>query len=836
MTCQRPLALAWVLLCFILAAAHGIAAQELRVHACSGSDPCSTSTYGSEVSNTGMRTHPAGSTSSSSQQQEQGFGANSFAGLVNPGDAWSAASPLAVIRKLLVSSKTFGTPTDQQAAAHWSSLGSLTSGAGTAAATAAAEAALQPPTAVTSAAGSLLTGAAHAARLLLNSTAVTAGNTTGHNTTIANTPWPDIVYVHYQLAGNGLVSSVTGVPDKSPLKINATNRCDILRGRGLTVPWFYASENFGWSGLSCCYLLRWTITLLSQLGNCTGVVVAAQTPPEMSLKEWLQQLPTNITGLDLWGNALHGSLPEAFVAGNKLEVLFLGNNRFAGPLPDSWGSTLTQLRTLDLSGGNRFSGTLPWSWGGGRDMPLQYFRCTTSACDNITGEFPLAWRNMPLKYLLLSEGTKLEGQLPWAVYQLEGKSIFSRDSPDVLVFGRGSTVDLPDDLCLYRGSNDLAEDSKKLYTILGEKWLDIRADPSATFTNWYVEKILDELGSYNLSDYGEGLCVASNRYLYIAIVYGIFVLLLLGTVVYVLCPSKWFQCSFNNLLPSQAAAGSRSAKLTQVSFVMLLAGKGALVLFDIGSDFYAAWTLRDAKLYLGLYLGVLFAPNVIAGFVLHLRLCYLTKRQQLVNEPASCTFSLYGWLYAKGGGALLYASTLLLWPYWCLGQVPLLFVATVTHAKEKASESTSKKACCVRARWFHGIKYCVLLSFLVACIEAPFSAIVFTVHYARGMTADFPIVVSTKAWLLTAGSALLHIALEVFMLAASYKKGTLRSDVQGYFTGMVRVGEQAASAESPVGHGEESGLFPGSNDAEMVFDNGGETKRSRAGAVQLCRK
>jgi hypothetical protein len=781
-----------LLLALCLAAAHPspkAANQTSRTHASSGWPYL----VGGQLNSN--RQHGGSGSSSSNRLNKQG----SFRRLVQDASDLSAAAPPAVTRKLLlVSQASWASPTANNVT----------------------DLPLQNRTAVNTAA---------------------ASNSGYYAPVVARAQLADIVYVFYNKA-NKYGDVWTVKPSDSPLKSNAISRCGILQGGDLALqPDYYNDDqallNYGWSGSSCCCLLSWNTDLLSRLGNCTGVAVLARRPPEGSLQEWLQLLPRNITGLDLQWNGLQGPLPEAFVAGTGLEVLLLGNNNFSGPLPASWGNTLLHLRTVDISvdfngDGPNLSGVLPESW---RSLSkLQYFRCGDVACNGLTGSIPETWKQLDrLEYLILSKGTRLSGELPWGwVYQKPYKWNWTdiNSSPRVLVLGERSSVKLPlDEVCNTRGDNRL-EGFAKLY-VIGQRWYDLLHDPSIPITRSLVQFIISNRGNtwkdYSLTE--SSPCVRPNRYIYIPIVYGLFGLFLLGVLVYVVCPREWFQC-LNKCLPSQAAAvGNGNTRIAQLSFVLLLALKAALVLFDVGSDVFAVIQLYEAPLYFWMYIGVLFAPNVVAGLVLHFRLCYLTKHQKLEEGPPSCTFSMYQWLFTKGGGALLYASTIFLWPYWSLAQVPLLFAAIITHATKGAIWCSGRHSCAMRARWFQSVKHCALLSLLVACIEAPFSAIVFTVHYARGMTAEFPTKLTTQVFLITVVSALLHINLEVLTLAVSYKKGKLRSTLKSLFTDMVVVGEEAAAAAGC----EKEGQGCSGNDVVMLFDGGNGSKTP---AIQLCTK
>ena len=76
-----------------------------------------------------------------------------------------------------------------------------------------------------------------------------------------------------------------------------------------------------------------------------------------------------------------------------------------------------------------------------------------------------------------------------------------------------------------------------------------------------------------------------------------------------------------------ADPGGSGTRLSQAVSLLPLLQRAALVLFDVGSDVYAAWQLRKAPLYYWMFIGVLFTPNLLADLALHLRLCYLAIHQ-----------------------------------------------------------------------------------------------------------------------------------------------------------------------------------------------------------------
>ena len=143
---------------------------------------------------------------------------------------------------------------------------------------------------------------------------------------------------------------------------------------------------------------------------------------------------------------------------------------------------------------------------------------------------------------------------------------------------------------------------------------------------------------------------------------------------------------------------------------------------------------------------------------------------------------------------------------------------------------------CLECKWFHAMKFCALLYLLVACIEAPFSAVVFTVHYARGMSAAFPTLLTTRTFLITAGSGLLHIALEVWMLAPSIKEGRFKAKVKGLFTKIVQLEDEPTASATDQGAGKNGGSRSDAHVTVMVLKASGSRELPISSAVQLLKK
>ena len=113
-----------------------------------------------------------------------------------------------------------------------------------------------------------------------------------------------------------------------------------------------------------------------------------------------------VVGLDLFGNGLHGSLPETIGSLGNLRDLVLHHNRLTGPIPESLGA-LRKLETLDLSA-NRLDGGLPASLGQCRS--LEYLNVSSN---RLVGEIPRGlFRHLRKLEALHLDHNDLSGCLP----------------------------------------------------------------------------------------------------------------------------------------------------------------------------------------------------------------------------------------------------------------------------------------------------------------------------------------------------------------------------------------------------------------------------------------
>ncbi|WIA12826.1 hypothetical protein OEZ85_006454 [Tetradesmus obliquus] len=121
--------------------------------------------------------------------------------------------------------------------------------------------------------------------------------------------------------------------------------------------------------------------------------INAQGAP-LTPAEWLQVI-------DIRGNKLSGSLPD-ITAWKNLQLLFLSNNQFNGPVPSSWASVADVGRgiaTIDLRS-NRLSGVFPQFGSTGKmpDDAVFYLGYT-----GLRGPIPLSWSYFSLGFVDVAE-------------------------------------------------------------------------------------------------------------------------------------------------------------------------------------------------------------------------------------------------------------------------------------------------------------------------------------------------------------------------------------------------------------------------------------------------
>ena len=128
-----------------------------------------------------------------------------------------------------------------------------------------------------------------------------------------------------------------------------------------------------------------------------------------NLSTWYGVTGSNweVTGLNLSGNKLSGTIPAELASLSRLRDLWLQNNRLTGPLPPELGN-LFNLRKLGLSD-NVLTGPLPPEWG--KLANLHYLSLHSNA---LTGTLPLAWGELANLARLFLHSNDFTGSLPAA--------------------------------------------------------------------------------------------------------------------------------------------------------------------------------------------------------------------------------------------------------------------------------------------------------------------------------------------------------------------------------------------------------------------------------------
>jgi len=128
-----------------------------------------------------------------------------------------------------------------------------------------------------------------------------------------------------------------------------------------------------------------------------------------SLSTWYGVTVSNweVTGLNLSGNKLSGTIPSELASLSNLRDLWLQNNRLTGPLPPELGN-LSNLRKLGLSD-NGLTGPLPPEWG--KLANLHYLSLHSNA---LTGTLPPEWGELASLARLFLHSNDFTGSLPVA--------------------------------------------------------------------------------------------------------------------------------------------------------------------------------------------------------------------------------------------------------------------------------------------------------------------------------------------------------------------------------------------------------------------------------------
>ena len=568
-------------------------------------------------------------------------------------------------------------------------------------------------------------------------------------------------------------------------------------------------------------------------------------------------------------NTLTGTLPASWAELPALRTVYVDNNTLTGTLPATW-SALSRLEDLRLSKdppkdksqgimqGNAFTGTLPSEWS--ELSNLSMFACANGACAGLSGSIPDSWAGLcNLKYFSLfdpaNSTSQLTGRLPWKwMYELSSEW---RDEDIESCFPSlvdiPSHVEFPTYVCLARGHPKI---KLKSYRRNDGEWAYISNSSASTpqaeagvFISIFqtgTESLLADLYGlkYDLA-VERSACTSTNRFTLIPVVCGAFGFAMLCTLVVLLLPTSLLSrfvaadgssTDRRSLIVTKLYSAFRIAWFVEHMPVMLKVMKVGSVLFDVGSDVYAAYLVRKTSYVWG-FLIVLLAPNVIAALVVHLNLSYLTKQQQQQQQSGSAatssmaakpaSYPLYQWLYNKGGICLLLLATIFMAPYWLLWEIPMIIAAAVGHIWQMFKGSSSRFA----ASWLNLGHFLGLLSFVMACTESPFVAVVFTYHYAKGMSYSFPVLLTDLEFVLTVGSALLHIAVESWAVVISIKKGRFKKSIRGMFFEVLNCSTEAEGQSMGVAAGASSVHA----DVEVELGEAGmRSKNVGAGAGANC--
>jgi hypothetical protein len=346
-----------------------------------------------------------------------------------------------------------------------------------------------------------------------------------------------------------------------------------------------------------------------------------------------------------------------------------------------------------------------------------------------------------------------------------------------------------------------------------------------------AEALKLNIGVGDLSSYDpdKNACTSPARYEFMYAVYSISGFLLLCALVDLLLPRKrrFLSC----LVPETAEDGAKgldpevkadhpaaAAAIAQAIPVVFIATKFVLMVVDVISDIYGAYLVRDAKKYMWGFIVMLLAPNVIAALVIHLRLAFLAKEQlkgghggSILMPHQHMIFPVYQWLSCNGGFCMLLLSSIVLVPFWLLSEIPILFGAVVGHLSKRSLRDWTWLT---TGPWLHVGHLCSLMSLVTACTESPFSAVVFTYNYERGMTYRFPTLLNDKQFLFTVGTSLLHIVMEVWRMVPCIKEGKVKERMRELFLNLIvttdahnaeqKVSASTAAAGGTIGKGDSS--------------------------------
>ena len=630
-----------------------------------------------------------------------------------------------------------------------------------------------------------------------------------------------------------------------------------------------AKEDLGLQEGACCHIRSFEATV----DGCTVVRVWSVAEVD-GFHDWTPKLPAGVKLLFVGGQGLTGSLPVSFGnATTSLEQLHFYGNNFTGALPQEWAE-LPALRSVDVSrnnltgtlpaawsalssledlwlgnvvgkqgiikGANDFTGTLPSEWS--RLSNLSWFACANGACAGLSGSIPETWAGLcKLVYFSFyepaNETSQLTGRLPWKwMYELSNNG---RDEdidkcfPDTVDIP--SKVEFPRYVCLARGYPRITATAAraKSYRRNDGVWAYISNSTGMAPEGEAIDMVttLESLLHFAYSfDVKQSACTSANRFTLIPVVHSVFGFLMLCALVVLLLPTRLLSC----FVPAGGSRGRRCSLITRCSNTFLILWmvkhirvilsvlKVGSVLADVGTDIYAAYLVGQTS-FVWSYVTMLMLPNVVGAFVLHLNLAYFTKQQQQQHSGSAATSSmvqipvcypLYQWLYKKGSIGLLMLAAVLLVPYWLLCEIPMLMGAAIGHALGHVWQRF--RSSWFTAPWLNLRHFLALLSLVMACTESPFVAVLFTYHYAQGLSYNFPVLITDWEFVLTVGFALVHIAWEFWAVVLSIKAGRFRKSIRGMFLGLLNLGTKAGDQ----GKGVASTASNAHADAELELGEG----------------
>lgn len=164
---------------------------------------------------------------------------------------------------------------------------------------------------------------------------------------------------------------------------------------------------------------------------------------------------------------------------------------------------------------------------------------------------------------------------------------------------------------------------------------------------------------------------------------------------------------------------------------------------------------------------VLFAPNIIASLILHVRvyICVKSAKDDMRYTELIASFPSLK-LYRLGRRAENEPGSRG-WCAWCLKLLLLIIWYPVFLVFDIPMRLLHALSGGTLFGWLKATNYFLLDSFLGMTIESTFSAAVFTCVYAKGMSYTLPVHVDTRQFLLTVVSSLVHMVIWTFKISSA---------------------------------------------------------------------